>query len=643
MTSQNNFRQPTYNNYSDQQGGTSIREILYRIFSRFYLFLACVIIVPMLTVCLVSLIPQQYEAKAKILIRHNDTSSFSETSKSPSKNTSMSSQSIVEILTSLPVCEKVVENMNIQASDIAKPSYKIILSYLAQLYYYFFPPETENGSATAASSYSLLAKDFEKSIFPQITDKGPGGYLTNDELIEVRIRSFNHQAVASITNNLSEEFINEYYRIFEEDAQRTYRYLSRQIAIAEGSALKSGSVNTPTTHNQNNEPPGEEWVDSDVTMNPIVAKTSRQIAEIEKELFHLRTIYSNNSVEVKQMKAELADAKQRLKTYKNQESTESILNALKEKRRQAFMNLQVYQNRLVPISIVERAITPAKSSMTAKLRYVTAGGFGLVTGLSLGFTIVMFLGAIDNRLFTPWDIEKISDIEILGSITEDRKAFEKKKMFADITQLKISNAAIETLGRLDLKTRDYENILMVTGAANGEGKSAVALQIACALAHDQRTRVLLIDANFSSPDLSNGLLHKKENSLGLIDLLTGNSTIDKLIQKTDFENLDFLPTGNVGQREFAGFYRKSLHIAMENVRKKYDLIIVDTAGLLKSVGATLFASEVNHILMVVKAGVTRRETFLNSQNTLKRVDDKIIGAILNFRNHPVPRFFYGKE
>ncbi|MDD3815890.1 MAG: AAA family ATPase [Desulfocapsaceae bacterium] len=632
------------NSHYDSQRGISVREILYRIFSRFYLFLACLIIVPLLVIYFAYLIPPQYEATTKILIRHNDTSSFSESNRAASQQTNMSSQSIVEILTSLPVCERVVQDLDIKSSDIAKPAYKILMGYMARVFHVFSNTEAGDQAATKTKKTSLLAKELKGAISPKITDKGQAGFLRDDELIEVNVRSFNQQAVAGITNKLGEEFINEYYRIFEEDAQRTYQYLNRQIAIAEGHFGDNEAATTPTGTHANEESilSEEAWADSNVTMNPIVDRTSRQIAELEKELYRLRTIYSNNSSEVKQMEAELAGAKQRLKSHKNQESTESILNILKENRRQAYMTLQIYKNKLIPISIVEKAITPVKSPMLILSRYLLAGGIGLVAGLSLGFTLIMFLGAIDNRLYTPWDIEKISDIEIIGSITEDKK-LSQKDIFADITQLKISNAIIETLGMLELKTSEKESILMVAGAANNEGKTAISLQLACAMAHDQRARVLLIDANFNKQDLTNGLLGSDNKSQGIIDVLTGQVSIDQLIQKTAFNNLDFLPAGNAGKRESVGFYRKSLHLAMDRLRQEYDLIIIDTPGLLKSMDAALFAAEANHILMVIKAGVTRRETFLNAQQMLSRADDKIIGAILNFRNYPVPRMFYGQE
>ena len=608
----------------------SMREILYHLFSRFSIFSTCLLLVPLLAVSLVYLIPQKYEATAKILLRHNDTSSFSFRPESPRRETNISSQSVVEILTSLPVCKRVVEQEKITQEEIPQPAYKILLRYFVGLTKIFTGKKgTEN--VAQASSTAQLAKELRKSIYPKITDKGQAGLLYDDELIEVRVRFLNRNTVAGITNALCHEFINEYYRIFEEDARRIYQYLDRQVTIAEANIENTKKMET--------------WADRDVTMNPIVARISDQIAEMESKLFRLRSTYPDDAVEIKQMKESLADARIRLQGYKTRESTESVLTTLKEKRLQAFLILQAYENRLIPISIVEKAVTPPYSPMGNVMRYSLAGGIGLLAGLCLGFALVMFLSVIDSRLFTPWDVEKIFDINIIGSIMGRRHLLDQKAMFSDLSKVEISNAILETLSIIDLKNQGNENVLMVTGVSEGEGKTTVALQVACALANDRRTRVLLVDADFVHQTLTGGLFPQpEEETPGLMDVLMGEADLrhEQQVSETLFPNLDFLSAGKVSQRQAIGFYRKSLKMTMDILRKKYDLIIIDTPGMLNSVDTILFAAEADHILMVLKSGATRKDPLLRALQMLHRDQEKLIGALLNFRTYPVPGIFYGR-
>lgn len=81
---------------------------------------------------------------------------------------------------------------------------------------------------------------------------------------------------------------------------------------------------------------------------------------------------------------------------------------------------------------------------------------------------------------------------------------------------------------------------------------------------------------------------------------------------------------------------------MDVLRKKYDLIIIDTPGMLNSVDTILFAAEADHILMVLKSGTTRKEPLLRALQMLHREQGKLIGALLNFRTYPVPGIFYGR-
>ncbi len=625
-------KQPDCNSFIDvksKRNYISMREILYHLFSRFSIFLLCLFLVPLLAVSLVYLLPQKYEATAKILLRHNDTSSFSFSKESPRRETNISSQSVVEILTSLPVCKRVVEQEKITREEIPQPAYKILLRYFAGVTKIFTGRKQEEKAVEVPSS-AQLAKELRKSIFPKITDKGQAGLLYDDELIEVRVRFLNRNTVAGITNALCREFINEYYRIYEEDASRIYRYLDRQVSIAEANIENTKKMET--------------WSDRDVTMNPIVARISDQIAEMERKLFRLRSTYPDDAIEVKQMKASLADARIRLQSYKARESTESVLTTLKEKRLQAYLIQQAYKNRLIPISIVEKAITPPYSPMANIIRYSLAAGIGLLAGLCLGFALVMFLSVIDSRLFTPWDIEKIFDINIIGSVREDRHLLDQKEMFADLSRVGFANAILEILGIIDLKNQGNENILMVTGVSGGEGKTTIALQVACALANDRRTRVLLVDADFVHQTLSGGLSPQPEATPGLMDVLTGETDFqhEQQVCKTAFPNLDFLPAGKVSQRQAVGFYKKSLKLTMDVLRKKYDLIIIDTPGMLNSVDTILFAAEADHILMVLKSGTTRKEPLLKALQMLHREQGKLIGALLNFRTYPVPGIFYGR-
>jgi capsular exopolysaccharide synthesis family protein len=620
----------------------SVREIIYRLFFRFWLFLFCVLFIPLAAISMVHIIPPTYKATSKIIIKRNNsvTPYFNEIA-TPHEQI-ISGQSNVEIIRSLPICEKVVEKLGLKSSDIAKPAYKILMSHLARIYYLFknsIINKTEQSFDSDVHPKTLrLAEELKDTITPRLIQKGRNALIVKDELIEIEVKSFNREKVAPVTNTLSNEFIDEFYRIYENEAARAYDYLTKQIEVTKKQII----IDTKTGGKLS----GKDWTERNINSNPIVTRIARQVAELEKELFRLENVYAANSPEVKKARAELNEAKTRLENHKATESAETILNVLTEKRRTAYMTLQLYKNRLIPISIIEKAVTPKKSSIIIAARYGIAGCLGLISGVLTGFILVMFFSALDNRLSTPWDIERYTDLEVIGSIRESKEIIKYSLSSPSIPIESADNAIMNMLGMLDIIHAERGSILLVTSPARHEGKTTIAFQTAAALARDKRAKTLLIDADFKHPDLSRRHITHTEKLTGqprkgMVDVLVGDVLIEEVITPCNGENFDIVCSGTDQVRKQMGFYKKSLRKAFDALRERYDLIVVDGPGILASVDAALFASEADSVVLVIKAGETRLETINNATSILKKSGIKAAGAILNHRKFPVPRLFYG--
>ncbi len=630
----------------------STREIIFRLFLRLKLFLFCSIFIPLFLVALVYMVPPTYKATSKIIIKHNDsvTPFFNEIV--TSREQGLSGQSNVEILRSLPICKTVVQKLDLKSHDFAKPAYNIILPKIARIFFFWkksnTDKDTKNGKTESDGDATRLAEEFKDTITPKIIEKGRNSLFIQDELIEVEVKSFSREKVALITNTLCQEFIDEYYRIYEKEAAQAYDYLSKQIALTQRQIIADTKERGKLS--------GKEWAERNINTNPIVARISRQVAELENELFRLQNIYASNAPEVKKAKAELDAAVERLADYRSAESADAILNVLTEKRRAAYMTLQLYKNRLVPISIVEEAVPPKKSSLGFYMRYGIAGGAGLIVGILTGFILVMFFSAIDNKLYTPWDIERNTDLEVIGSIQDSYIIPKSGAQHSVSAAAPVGNTVVDMLGLLDLMNAEKGQVLLVTSPARNEGKTTVAFQAAMTLAKDKSARTLLIDANFIHPDLSSdfnrnrdaenpgGVGKNLDNGApirGMVDVLVGDTGIKDVIHSFNGKNFDIILLGNDQKRKQVGFYKKRLSAALNELRDMYDLVIIDSPGLLSSVDAALFASEADSVVLVVRSGATRMETIENALSVLKRSGGQPVGVILNFRKFPVPGIFYG--
>jgi receptor protein-tyrosine kinase len=146
------------------------------------------------------------------------------------------------------------------------------------------------------------------------------------------------------------------------------------------------------------------------------------------------------------------------------------------------------------------------------------------------------------------------------------------------------------------------NLMMVTSAREGEGKSFTALNLATGIARQRDRDVLLIDADAKVASLGERLGLAKLP--GLLDLAADPALVaDRLLVPTGLERLHILPIGQridgaaeaFGARQMARRLRE-LASAMPD-----RLVIIDTPPCLLSSAASALASLVGQCVLVVQA------------------------------------------
>jgi protein-tyrosine kinase len=150
------------------------------------------------------------------------------------------------------------------------------------------------------------------------------------------------------------------------------------------------------------------------------------------------------------------------------------------------------------------------------------------------------------------------------------------------------------------------NLVMITSAFAGEGKSFVALNLAVGIARQTERRVLLIDTDPKTRSL--GQTFSLSTAPGLLDLTReGRPEIEGLIVPTIWENLEFLPLGNRGNGADAPS-RTRIAGLIADIGRRYDerLIILDTASCLSSSDPHTLAPVMGQTVLVVAAGLTQQ-------------------------------------
>ena len=178
--------------------------------------------------------------------------------------------------------------------------------------------------------------------------------------------------------------------------------------------------------------------------------------------------------------------------------------------------------------------------------------------------------------------------------------------------------------------------LVVTSANPGEGKSTVSGNLALVLAQGE-SKVLLVDCDMRRPSV-----HKKfriSNTYGISDLLVGNKKMESVAHKYN-DNLTIVPSGKIPPNPAEMLGSKAMTAFLEEMKKHFDYIVLDTPPLQAVADAQILSTKVDGSLIVVRAGVTKKDAVHNAVSIINKVNGTIIGTVLNGADNSKEKYYY---
>lgn len=180
-------------------------------------------------------------------------------------------------------------------------------------------------------------------------------------------------------------------------------------------------------------------------------------------------------------------------------------------------------------------------------------------------------------------------------------------------------------------------VVAVTSATIGDGKTTTAINLAGALAQSSEARVLLLDADLRRPSVETQL---GWGGPGLADvILDANRDLPGTIRHDPSMNLSVLTAGRRPEAPYEALKSARLGTLFEEMRRSYDYVVVDTPPLLPVPDCRLIARWVDGFLMVVAAHRTPRKVFEEGMSLLDPA--RVIGLVFNGASRPHSSY-YGK-
>jgi capsular exopolysaccharide synthesis family protein len=172
-------------------------------------------------------------------------------------------------------------------------------------------------------------------------------------------------------------------------------------------------------------------------------------------------------------------------------------------------------------------------------------------------------------------------------------------------------------------------VVIITSALAGEGKTSTALNLALAVAQSKESRVLVIDGDLRRPNVASYL--GMRSKLGLGEVLKGEAeTLDAIVCLDDPE-LYVLPISREAPNPTELLSSERLAETVRELRDYFDFILIDSPPVMPFADSRLLSNHADAIILVVRAEKAPFETVEKAVEALPT--GRILGVVLNDARH----------
>lgn len=194
---------------------------------------------------------------------------------------------------------------------------------------------------------------------------------------------------------------------------------------------------------------------------------------------------------------------------------------------------------------------------------------------------------------------------------------------------------------------NHANLIMVTSALPGEGKTFTSVNLAMSLAAELDHTVMLVDADLARPSVPRVLgLPTEPDLLGLLDLLDGRADMAAVLLKTNIDKLTIMPSGKPHPRATEMLASVAMRQLLDDIASRYPdrIVIFDSPPLLVTTESRVLATNMGQVVVVVHAGKTLRGDVQTALSTIEACPVKLL--LLNQARadaQGIYRYGYGYE
>lgn len=266
--------------------------------------------------------------------------------------------------------------------------------------------------------------------------------------------------------------------------------------------------------------------------------------------------------------------------------------------------------------VLELASATSIPDMGTPLQVAMAAvGIGLLVGLGVAVLVDRF----DGRLRGAEEVEWQLNVPMLGALGPIKSMLDPARAGTSVETIRMIRNGIDFADHT-LRT------LCITSASPREGTSTTVANLAWAWA-EHGAKVLVIDANLRRPSMHR-LLGMK-NEAGVSEVIGDRSLLEGLILPTPVANISLLSAGKAaGGKSVVSLTPQALSEILLWARSHADIILIDTAPVLKTSDTSIIARQTDGTILVARQKWTSTRDLRRAVHLLDGGGEGLLGVVL---------------